>query len=73
MARLEPLNVLRGLSVRIESDKLYIDTRLGYDPSQCKSELLGSEWIKRGTDQQWLVPVFVNKAGFLIQEKRNED
>lgn len=56
----------------IEPNQMYIDTRLGYDPSIDKSELLGSEWIKRGTDQKWLVPVRINNGGYLEQVARKE-
>lgn len=56
----------------IDPNQMYIDTRLGFDPDTDKAELLGSEWVKRGTDQKWLVPVQVNSGGYLVQMPRIE-
>lgn len=56
----------------IDPNQMYIDTRLGHDPNADKSELLGREWVKRGTDQKWLVPVRVNSGGYLVQIPRKE-
>lgn len=56
----------------IEPSQMYVDTRLGFEPDINKAELLGSEWIKRGTDQKWLVPVRVNSGGYLVQIPRKE-
>lgn len=58
--------------VIIDPNQMYIDTRLGFEPDIDKRALLGSEWIMRGTDQKWLVPVQVNSGGYLVQMPRIE-
>lgn len=52
----------------INPTNLYIDRRKGFDPTRPHSDLLGSEWIKRGTDPYWLVHVIPNEKGYLIEQ-----
>lgn len=57
--------------MKIDPTRLYIDTRLGYDPSIDKNALQGIKWLERGTDEKWLVPVVVNPNGYLMQLPRD--
>jgi len=55
----------------IHPDVLYIDRREWFDPTKPTHLLLGANWILRGTDQKWLIPVEVNEQGFLIEQPRD--